>query len=157
MPGGPAVQLLLRRLGIRITRGARFRGGPRWRPGYSVTSSTRMVPATVRWVPPTFARGASQRRNTSVMLPFAIPSAVSRFSGAQPTYDHPVADRYGTDILANNPHRKPRSTEQPVEIGMVVEDAQTGYVGAVVRIEYGRMELEDRNGRRKPFPIDPDT
>jgi hypothetical protein len=25
----------------------------------------------------------------------------------------------------------------------------------VVRIEYGRMELEDRNGRRKPFPIGP--
>jgi hypothetical protein len=68
-----------------------------------------------------------------------------------------VADRYGTDILANDPHkpRKPRSVEQPVEIGMVVEDAQTGYVGAVVRVEYGRMELEDRNGRRKPFPIGP--
>jgi hypothetical protein len=66
-----------------------------------------------------------------------------------------VADRYGTDILANNPHRKPRSTEQPVEIGLVVEDAQTGYVGAVVRVEYGRMELEDRNGCRKPFPIGP--
>ena len=66
-----------------------------------------------------------------------------------------MADRYGTDILANNPHRKPRSTEQPVELGMVVEDAQTGYVGAVVRIEYDRMELEDRRGRRKPFPIGP--
>jgi hypothetical protein len=66
-----------------------------------------------------------------------------------------VADRYGTDILANNPHRKPRAGEQPVELGMVVEDAQTGYVGAVVRIEYGRMELEDRNGRRKPFPVGP--
>ena len=38
---------------------------------------------------------------------------------------------------------------------MVVEDAQTGYVGAVVRVEYGRMELEDRHGRRKPFPIGP--
>ena len=38
---------------------------------------------------------------------------------------------------------------------MVVEDAQTGFVGAVVRIEYGRMELEDRHGRRKPFPIGP--
>jgi hypothetical protein len=66
-----------------------------------------------------------------------------------------VADRYGTDVLANNPHGKPRSTEQSVELGMVVEDAQTGYVGAVVRIEYGRMELEDRRGRRKPFPIGP--
>jgi DUF3097, C-terminal domain/DUF3097, N-terminal domain len=66
-----------------------------------------------------------------------------------------VADRYGTDILANNPHRRPRSTAQPVELGMVVEDAQTGYVGAVVRIEYGRMELEDRRGHRKPFPVGP--
>lgn len=70
-------------------------------------------------------------------------------------YDHPVADRYGADVLANNPHKKPRSTELPVEMGMVVEDAQTGYVGAVVRIEYGRMELEDSRGRRKPFPVGP--
>ncbi len=72
-------------------------------------------------------------------------------------YDHPVADRYGTDILADNPHRarRPRSTEQAIEIGMVVEDAQTGFVGAVVRVEYGRMELEDRNGRIKPFPVGP--
>jgi hypothetical protein len=38
---------------------------------------------------------------------------------------------------------------------MVVEDAQTGYVGAVVRVEYGRMELEDRDGRTKPFPVGP--
>ena len=66
-----------------------------------------------------------------------------------------MADRYGTDVLANNPRKKPRSAEIPVEMGMVVEDVQTGYVGAVVRIEYGRMELEDRRGRRKPFPIGP--
>jgi hypothetical protein len=66
-----------------------------------------------------------------------------------------VADRYGSDVLANNPHRKPRSTEQAAEIGMVVEDAATGFVGAIVRIEYGRMELEDRRGRTKPFPIGP--
>lgn len=68
-----------------------------------------------------------------------------------------MADRYGTDILADNPHRarKPRSVETPIEIGMVVEDAQTGFVGAIVRVEYGRLELEDRNGRRKPFPVGP--
>jgi hypothetical protein len=66
-----------------------------------------------------------------------------------------VADRYGADVLSNNPHRKPRSAELPVEIGLVVEDAQTGYVGAVVHIEYGRMQLEDRHGRRKPFSIGP--
>lgn len=77
--------------------------------------------------------------------------------GRRTPYDHPVADRYGSDILADNPHRarKPRSTEQAIEIGMVVEDAQTGFVGAVVRVEYGRMELEDRNGRTKPFPVGP--
>ncbi|VEG54448.1 Protein of uncharacterised function (DUF3097) [Mycolicibacterium aurum] len=68
-----------------------------------------------------------------------------------------MADRYGADILADNPHRarRPRSTEQQIEMGMVVEDAQTGFVGAVVRVEYGRMELEDRNGRTKPFPVGP--
>jgi hypothetical protein len=40
-------------------------------------------------------------------------------------------------------------------MGLVVEDAQTGYVGAIVAVEYGRMQLEDRNGRRKSFPIGP--
>ena len=83
----------------------------------------------------------------------------AKLGGYGPTYpyDHPVADRYGSDILADNPHRtrRLRSTEQPVEIGLVVEDAQTGFVGAVVRVEYGRMDLEDRNGRTKPFPVGP--
>ena len=66
-------------------------------------------------------------------------------------------DRYGSDVLASDPHnsRTVRSTELAIELGMVVEDAQTGYVGAVVRVEYGRMELEDRDGRRKPFPVGP--
>ncbi|MFZ3270750.1 MAG: DUF3097 domain-containing protein [Mycobacterium sp.] len=66
-------------------------------------------------------------------------------------------DRYGSDVLAGDAHssRRPRSVELPIELGMVVEDAQTGYVGAVVRVEYGRMELEDRRGRTKPFPVGP--
>lgn len=38
---------------------------------------------------------------------------------------------------------------------MVVEDAQTGYVGAVVRVEYGRVDLEDRHGRTRGFPLGP--
>jgi DUF3097, C-terminal domain/DUF3097, N-terminal domain len=68
-----------------------------------------------------------------------------------------VDDRYGSDVLARDPHsaRKPRSVEVPIELGMVVEDVQTGYVGAVVRVEYGRMELEDRRGRTRPFPVGP--
>ncbi|MFZ0719089.1 DUF3097 domain-containing protein [Mycobacterium sp.] len=66
-------------------------------------------------------------------------------------------DRYGPDVLARDPHhaRTIRSAEMAIQLGMVVEDAQTGYVGAVVRVEYGRMELEDRHGRRKPFPVGP--
>ena len=66
-------------------------------------------------------------------------------------------DRYGPDVLARDPHnsRRVQSAETAIELGMVVEDAQTGYVGAVVCVEYGRMELEDRRGRTKPFPIGP--
>lgn len=68
-----------------------------------------------------------------------------------------MTDRYGRDILASNPHspKRVRSTEQPVEPGMVVEDAQSGYVGAVVRIEHGRIDLEDRHGRVRAFPLGP--
>jgi hypothetical protein len=65
-----------------------------------------------------------------------------------------VVDRYGTDVLAAG-RRKPRSTEHPAEPGLVVEDAQTGYVGAVVRVEYGRVDLEDRHGHVRGFPLGP--
>jgi Protein of unknown function (DUF3097) len=68
-----------------------------------------------------------------------------------------VDDRYGSDVLARDPHnsRRARSTDLPITLGMVVEDAQTGYVGAVMSVEYGRMQLEDRHGRRKSFPVGP--
>jgi hypothetical protein len=66
-----------------------------------------------------------------------------------------VTDRYGTDVLNGGGRRKPRSIEHPVELGMVVEDAQTGYVGAVVRVEYGRIDLEDRHGKTRGFPLGP--
>lgn len=68
-----------------------------------------------------------------------------------------MVDRYGMDILSNDPHRsrKPRSTEMAAEIGAVVEDPQSGFVGAVVRVEGGRVELEDRAGRVRVFPLGP--
>ncbi|WP_313861701.1 DUF3097 family protein [Mycobacterium sp.] len=65
-----------------------------------------------------------------------------------------MMDRYGTDILAAG-RRKPRSTEHPAELGTVVEDVETGYVGAVVRVEYGRVDLEDRHGHVRGFPLGP--
>ena len=68
-----------------------------------------------------------------------------------------MADRYGTDVLADDPHssRRTRSTECCAEIGLVVEDPQSGYVGAVIRIEGGRVELEDRHRRSRVFPLGP--
>lgn len=68
-----------------------------------------------------------------------------------------MADRYGSDILARDPHgpKRTRSTERVIEMGLVVEDVATGYVGAVVHVEFGRMQLEDRKGRRKSFPVGP--
>jgi Protein of unknown function (DUF3097) len=68
-----------------------------------------------------------------------------------------VDDRYGRDVLNRDPHRRARpvSTEVAAESGLVVEDAQSGWVGAVIRIEHGRVDLEDRHGRTKGFPLGP--
>jgi hypothetical protein len=68
-----------------------------------------------------------------------------------------MGDRYGSDVLANNPHssRKVRSVEHCAETGLVVEDPQSGFVGAVIRVEGGRVELEDRNRRVRVFPLGP--
>jgi hypothetical protein len=63
-------------------------------------------------------------------------------------------DRYGTDVLAAG-RRKPRSTEHPAQLGMMVEDVETGFVGAVVRVEYCRVDLEDRHGRTRGFALGP--
>ncbi len=84
------------------------------------------------------------------------PLGLRRDTRAGP-YDHRVADRYGVDVLADDPHRsrRPRSVEHPAELGLVVEDPQSGYVGAVVRVEGGRVELEDRNGGIRVFPLGP--
>jgi hypothetical protein len=67
-----------------------------------------------------------------------------------------VTDRYGRDVLAGprQPNR-PRSTEHPAEVGMVVEDAESGYVGEVVVIDGNRIELEDRHNRRRRFSLGP--
>ncbi|MGN7778945.1 DUF3097 domain-containing protein [Mycolicibacterium sp. 22603] len=68
-----------------------------------------------------------------------------------------MTDRYGSDILSRNPHTRPRvrSVEHPAERGLVVEDPSSGFVGAVVRIENNRVDLEDRKGRIRSFPLGP--
>ncbi|QVI26198.1 DUF3097 domain-containing protein [Mycolicibacterium neoaurum] len=68
-----------------------------------------------------------------------------------------MTDRYGSDILSRNPHtpKRVRSVEHPAERGLVVEDPSSGFVGAVVRVENNRVDLEDRNGRIRSFPLGP--
>lgn len=70
-------------------------------------------------------------------------------------------DRYGTDVLSGDwrAPKRGRSTEIAADNGLVVEDAQTGYVGAVVRVEkaggHHVVHLEDRHGRTKGFSLGP--
>jgi len=64
-------------------------------------------------------------------------------------------DRYGTDVLARGWRDAGRIT--PVEVAasadLVVEVAGSDFVGAVTRIDGGNVELEDRFGKRRLFPL----
>ncbi len=71
-----------------------------------------------------------------------------------------MTDRYGSDVLAPDSTashggrpKKVVSTVTALEMGMVVEDASTGFCGAVVRWENGLVVLEDRRGKRRSFPF----
>jgi hypothetical protein len=65
------------------------------------------------------------------------------------------SDRYATDVLATGWRQagRPVSTELTVQGGQVLEDATTGFVGAVTRLENGIVVLEDRRGRLRSFPL----
>ena len=62
---------------------------------------------------------------------------------------------YGEDVLAGNWRRRKTVPEVDLERGMVVEDVDSGFCGAVVGFEYGAVVLEDRHGKRRNFPLDP--
>jgi len=64
-------------------------------------------------------------------------------------------DRYGSDVLAGFNKRAPKVQPTIVEAvrDLVVEEVQTGYVGAVVGLEQRFVKLEDRNGRVRLFPL----
>ncbi|HEU0257157.1 MAG TPA: DUF3097 family protein [Microbacteriaceae bacterium] len=64
-------------------------------------------------------------------------------------------DRYGADVLAGDWRQAGRRQAARVvaAAGLVVEDSLSGYCGAVIRVEGGAVELEDRHGRRRVFPL----
>ncbi|MFC4140218.1 MULTISPECIES: DUF3097 domain-containing protein [unclassified Microbacterium] len=66
-----------------------------------------------------------------------------------------MEDRYGSDVLAAGWREQgfKKSADVAAEADLVVEVADDGYCGAVVRIEAGMVELEDWKGRRRMFPL----
>lgn len=70
-------------------------------------------------------------------------------------------DRYGSDVLASARAANAARVIPTVdaEPGVVVELASRGsspgFVGAVIRVEHGTVELEDRHGTRRIFPLGP--
>jgi Protein of unknown function (DUF3097). len=69
-----------------------------------------------------------------------------------------VTDRYGEDVLAGDWRARGRRVvpQVPAERDLVVELADgndAGFVGAVVAVAKGIVELEDRHGRVRAFPL----
>ncbi|KJR06394.1 MULTISPECIES: DUF3097 domain-containing protein [Gordonia] len=68
-------------------------------------------------------------------------------------------DRYGRDVLSSPRKTKPKAPEVAAERDLVVEDAATGFCGAVVGLEKSHagdmVRLEDRRGRTRVFHMYP--
>jgi len=69
-------------------------------------------------------------------------------------------DRYGSDVLASAGGGRGFRTRKEIpeldaEPDLVVEDADSGFCGAVVGFEHGAVVLEDRHGQRRNFPLTP--
>jgi hypothetical protein len=62
---------------------------------------------------------------------------------------------YGDDVLAGDWRRRRVVPTAEAEPDLVVEDVESGFCGAVVGFEHGAVVLEDRNGRRRNFPLLP--
>ena len=64
-------------------------------------------------------------------------------------------DRYGSDVLAGFRQQRGLTAAPQValERGLVIEETATGFVGAVVGYANGLVELEDRRGARRTFPL----
>jgi len=62
---------------------------------------------------------------------------------------------YSEDVLSGNWRRRKAVPEVDAEPDLVVEDADSGFCGAVVGFELGAVVLEDRLGKRRNFPLAP--
>jgi hypothetical protein len=115
------------------------------------------------------ARRTSSRRSSAIAhLPLTIqPASLLALDRGNCQSNEVAHDPYGTDVLAGDcppqaggTPRQPangRTTEQPAEIGLVVEDVTTGWCGEIVRVDpdLGTVDLEDRHNVRKTFRLGP--
>ena len=71
------------------------------------------------------------------------------------TVGQPLGNRYAKDVLAQGWQQQAKKVvpEIALERGMVLEDATTGFCGAVTRWENGLVVLEGRDDKRRSFPI----
>jgi predicted phosphodiesterase len=70
------------------------------------------------------------------------------------------SDRYGRDVLTDDPHPRPARVPTVDAVpGLVVECVRTGWCGAVAGWQKGpdgwAVMLEDRAGRQRPFALGP--
>ena len=67
--------------------------------------------------------------------------------------------QYDSDVLASGPRRfaggRREVPKVEAERGLVVEDSEGRFCGAVVGYEKGAVTLEDRHGKRRMFPLIP--
>ena len=68
-------------------------------------------------------------------------------------------DRYGSDVLSGDWRAPKGGRAQPAEasLDLVVEEVTTDFCGAIVRVDrdLDTVELEDRKGKRRTFPLGP--
>ncbi|MGI8433976.1 MAG: DUF3097 domain-containing protein [Nocardioidaceae bacterium] len=68
-------------------------------------------------------------------------------------------DRYGPDVLSTDwrAPRGGRSTDVSADRGLVVEEVMTNWCGEIMRVDrdLDTVELEDRHGVRRSFPLGP--
>jgi hypothetical protein len=62
---------------------------------------------------------------------------------------------YSEDVLKGDRRRRKVVPEVDAEPDLVVEDADSGFCGAVIGFEFGAVVLEDRFGKRRNFPLAP--
>jgi hypothetical protein len=68
-------------------------------------------------------------------------------------------DRYGADVLQSDWRAPKRGRSRPIaaDVGLLVEEVTTNWCGEIVRVDrdVDTVELEDRHGKRRTFPLGP--